>query len=667
MDSEKRALYLIKKDDVQNFKKYAYDQSFRLFWDATRCFGASSKPIEEKMLTSIYQNKSKKIFIELLNSSYDLVKSVQPSERLKCVRGNSEEFIKMCIFCNCFEGIEFLDLKHFVVTDKTSSSNKVPFHIRHDENPCSHEYSAFTISKDLFHELFASGDKQIIDYLCDVDFFKGGNTIGLMTDNVIEELYLRKDEKRLNDLIEKMNEYNQFAKGIYDESTHGSWYTGKRISNNAIYFINNAHGEATYLRAYVCPIISALSLALKNKDYKWVEVFNDYNSKLASLIPDLKLNIYSNKDIQLIKMKNDPKTSIVELLEMENLNDSFFELKKIINCACLDLDGCKERLNQIPDIDKNFISKYFITPLEMMLICLEKKNFKPLFKFATDIEYKELQDAVINGEPTKIKDMFSEMFMPSEYIFRNYDSMMNSLKNINVISGGEHNEELTEKARKEKGIEYQEIAKKNLIEEKHNLFRRKTNDKYFNYLEIQLANIPVSHIYDNLTLEDIQKIKTDYVKKCINHYEDLIEEYTHRKALEKEYEKITKELSKEYLVNEINRGKAVVLICKRLQIILQYKYKYEGDLFEMIDKYMNDRLKYHEMINPYDDEDNNYYNDLETDRLNTEDNNRIKRRRDLLHKLRMKRNNIVHAEMKTVDMSKEEILECIDLIELISK
>lgn len=171
-------------------------------------------------------------------------------------------------------------------------------------------------------------------------------------------------------------------------------------------------------------------------------------------------------------------------------------------------------------------------------------------------------------------------------------------------------------------------------------------------------------------MDAISKVKEDYVQKCVRYYEDLIEEYTHQKALEKEYEKITKELSKEYLTNEINRGesdKAVVLICKRLQIILQYNYKYDGDLFEMIDKYMNDCLKYHEMINPYDDEDNNYYNDLEKDRLNAEDTNIIKRRRDLLHKLRMKRNNIVHAEMKTVDMPKEQIFECIDLLELISK
>ena len=64
--------------------------------------------------------------------------------------------------------------------------------------------------------------------------------------------------------------------------------------------------------------------------------------------------------------------------------------------------------------------------------------------------------------------------------------------------------------------------------------------------------------------------------------------------------------------------------------------------------------------NCYDDEDNDYYRYQEEDRVS---NKRIQ----LLHKLRMKRNNIVHAETKNVDMTIDEIKECIDLIEFLSK
>ena len=124
--------------------------------------------------------------------------------------------------------------------------------------------------------------------------------------------------------------------------------------------------------------------------------------------------------------------------------------------------------------------------------------------------------------------------------------------------------------------------------------------------------------------------------------------------------KITSESSKEYLTSELNRGesdKVVVLICKRLQIILEHKFGYSGDLFTMIDNLIDKTMKLH---NCTDDEDNSYYAYMEEDRLFT-------KRIQLLHKLRMKRNNIVHAETKEVEMSIEEIRECIDLIESLSK
>ena len=77
----------------------------------------------------------------------------------------------------------------------------------------------------------------------------------------------------------------------------------------------------------------------------------------------------------------------------------------------------------------------------------------------------------------------------------------------------------------------------------------------------------------------------------------------------------------------------------------------------MIDTLIDRTMQLHNCI---DDEDNCYYAYMYEDALFTK---RIK----LLHKLRMKRNNIVHAERKEVEMSIAEIRECIDLIETLSK
>ena len=166
--------------------------------------------------------------------------------------------------------------------------------------------------------------------------------------------------------------------------------------------------------------------------------------------------------------------------------------------------------------------------------------------------------------------------------------------------------------------------------------------------------------YSALTLEAIQSIKQRMIDEAISKYEEELETVTHEKALQKEYDRISAELNKEYLLSELNKGesdKVVVLICKRLQIILEYKFRYSGDLFTMIDTLINRTMQLH---NCYDDEDNDYYRYQEEDRVS---NKRIQ----LLHKLRMKRNNIVHAETKNVDMTIDEIKECIDLIEFLSK
>ena len=161
-------------------------------------------------------------------------------------------------------------------------------------------------------------------------------------------------------------------------------------------------------------------------------------------------------------------------------------------------------------------------------------------------------------------------------------------------------------------------------------------------------------------MDYIQKVKESVCDEYIEKLEDIIERMTNRKALEKEYNRISSELTREYLLSELDRGEAdkvVVLICKRLQIILEHKFGYSGDLFTMIDTLIDRTMQLH---NCTDDEDNSYNAYMEEDRLFT-------KRIQLLHKLRMKRNNIVHAERKEVEMSIEEIRECIDLIELLSK
>lgn len=101
-------------------------------------------------------------------------------------------------------------------------------------------------------------------------------------------------------------------------------------------------------------------------------------------------------------------------------------------------------------------------------------------------------------------------------------------------------------------------------------------------------------------------------------------------------------LTKEYFEQELAKGNieiVIIKLCVRLEAILRADYHYEGTFEEMLSKYCSS-------FNTYDDEDNNY--DPYTPQL--------------LHKLRMQRNSIVHSERNGASMNVDEIKQCINYI-----
>ena len=145
---------------------------------------------------------------------------------------------------------------------------------------------------------------------------------------------------------------------------------------------------------------------------------------------------------------------------------------------------------------------------------------------------------------------------------------------------------------------------------------------------------------ESISLATLQEVKKQIINEQIKIYEEEYEKITQEKAIEEQYIKISTELDREYLLSELKKGEAdkvVVLLCKRLQIILQHKYKLSGDLLTMIDSF-----------------------------INKQENEMLKEKFEILHKLRMKRNNIVHAETRDFEISIEEINKCIELLDEMS-
>ncbi len=108
-------------------------------------------------------------------------------------------------------------------------------------------------------------------------------------------------------------------------------------------------------------------------------------------------------------------------------------------------------------------------------------------------------------------------------------------------------------------------------------------------------------------------------------------------------ERLVSELTKNYFEKQLAENNieiVIIKLCVRLEAILRCDYHYEGDFGEMLKEYCNKHLSW----------DDDGYACYDEKTINT------------LNNLRIKRNTIVHAEKKPVDLSLEDIQYCIDYI-----
>lgn len=101
-----------------------------------------------------------------------------------------------------------------------------------------------------------------------------------------------------------------------------------------------------------------------------------------------------------------------------------------------------------------------------------------------------------------------------------------------------------------------------------------------------------------------------------------------------EYDKLKKDCSKDVILSEVKSGNldgAIVKLCVRLESVLKFKYRLEGDLFTMIETFISS--------------------------VGGNEKYRI------LHKLRIKRNNLVHSDSQDVDFTKNDLYEALAVVE----
>lgn len=282
MDSTKRMLYLIKKDDAVNYSKYGY-LSETYFDDFNS---------ENSAIACIIENKSAKIFnacvkngIKLKNSRYNL------SPLVDSIYEHIDTLIKMACDSDCLDFLKTIDFLSFAVGDKTKQLKHNNFRHTYDPN------TAYLVSPDVFKYIFNNSgvSNRIVEYLStyrafspsSVNYGSGvadwgdiNGTFYFFEQNIIEQLYKTKRFELLSDYIQQICSDSIKTIEIYNEIPYEN-QVSYELQNG--YLLRNdvgSYGRTTIIGKLITIDKRIVELAISSLDEHWTKIFVDYNSEI---------------------------------------------------------------------------------------------------------------------------------------------------------------------------------------------------------------------------------------------------------------------------------------------------------------------------------------------------------------------------------------------------
>ena len=273
------------------------------------------------------------------------------------------------------------------------------------------------------------------------------------------------------------------------------------------------------------------------------------------------------------KINYDKNVSNYEIKLARLNNDKSISNDDLIKESCLhDEIICIDDLIATNDykLIKEMFNQYPIHEIEYLINLAKQKNIKKLFEYSVDNKLETLTNYI-----SEINDRINT---DDKYIF-----------SYNVDK---------------------EIIDKLWLNNKNQI-----NIKYLNQYNFNQTYPALLSIYE-------------FIKEC---KPKILDEINLQFQLNKNIANLTKEYFEKELSKK-NYDMIIIKLCVRLESILKYSYKYQGDFSEMMDTYCKEH--------------------------NQNNNVAI----NLFNKLRKCRNNIVHSDIEQENMSVDEIKKCIDII-----
>ncbi|MDY0316143.1 MAG: helix-turn-helix transcriptional regulator [Acholeplasmatales bacterium] len=652
MDNTKRAIYLVQKDDLENFIKFEYNMINPLLNPYENLLKQNMKltPLQEQIREEIYKVEAVNIFQYLLD---DLISNKKYSQYLNRINGpkiaaalvynDLDNFIKMCAITNRVDGLEFISIVRLAIGEKSKQQSLHTYHI----DPTQTYLIQESILRLFFEDARVSNET--IDYISKLHFYEKqpgvrAKAYYFLNDYLLYLMYHYKKDNLLRNAYSDLVNYLDNAIEIYPNVVDN--YNGRnrtvfkhKLGNQKTYYSlgncstgNTRDQDVTHI---IEPIKKALDEAIENLDIEWIELFNDYNRKISECFS--KSQIYlDEKKVEMLRMKANPNVADEEVLVYKFTKSSLLDVKGLLSSIVTDPNDVKSlraNLIQAKDLYINFITQSYIHYCEMIEDLISEKDYKRIFEFSVDNDLAELMDALVN---------------------RKHESIMQVARKLFYLDSATKNSSLNASRIRRSNNPTDELI--NILLRSNPSHRK--NEKYIDLLKNQYNCSDIDMSETDTFKIACSKVKKEIYNNFVSDIDLKIEKITGEKKAKLEYEKVCEEITENYLYTLINDDKletAVIKICVKLEAKLKYIYKYEGEFKVMLDSYIHNNLK---LENLWDDEDNNYYASKQND-ANKEEITK------LLNRLRMVRNSIVHSTSQQEMLTKQELEQIVKVIEKI--
>lgn len=610
MDPDKRIHLLIKKDDAENFHKYAYDaipnyriQHQTIYGSSPLRFGSTAlQSINVPIWQEIIDNNADSIF-NLCCDSY--LATVKDSASIAVVMTEILDLvIKKCIDLDRDDFLYAIGVKYFTIgtnDPKKKNNRMITYYLPIVFDRKYESIETFNITRETFDYFFekAEASPKAFKYLTQLEIRnqKDKFTATFLYDNILQNAIKYKKMDIVESYFSSFKVELENCRPSYDYNH-------------------------TYSNTYLSNDWSVVGRLIDISDVVITRLINDGSTLLAKQM--IEYNNAIIKKVKTIKSSYSVKTDHIyvvtstEVDRLSKLNSPVlsefdkFKLNSVKDRIIIpDILRNSRNLKQVREVlDNNYYHYY-----ELVHDMLVTNNIKDLFKFFVDNNLTELANNLMLGETA-----YSKILQRAWTIFnltRGYDK-------------------------------YDDY--KLLILNQNNITQQGNISRYS------------GDLIDNPIIRNIKELK----EKIYTDVEDTINAEKKAKEDEIEREKIAKGLTKDYFEGLLSKGETelfMIKLCALQDAIFMYDFHYEGE--DYATRLNNHFIKMSENAPKSRNCDDGWGYMVLDDKWENETvkpaQEEIAQLRDLFYRLRISRNNISHPKKENIrELSHQDLIKCLD-------